>query len=386
MIKHHNTEHCHKNRKSLAINIVALLIAIASFTITSFVLSISPRSAEAKSEIQNSLPVRTANQQALELLFEPDLPVCPVNTTKVSEFGTFELAEYNVPSSARVTFNNNINNKNGVVIVYQGEGHGWDGCQPSGNNSGNSRCSQNQPNEQLKFSMNGALIGQFDDHSPADNQTYLYQFVFNNLKSGSNNLDLQHVMAGTGINSVYTKGVVCVTAPTAPTATVTASPTPRPTLTPTASPTISVTIMPPLETATPTATPTETPTVTPTRIPTWVKLESFSVRRMGSSMVLRWTTSGEFNTQGYSIYRSVVFDPVSTNSFDRNNATLMTPQMIESQGGPTHGASYQWVDTMIENNARYAYWLVETEFSGKQNEYGPASWVEFKTYLPLISR
>lgn len=64
----------------------------------------------------------------------------------------------------------------------------------------------------------------------------------------------------------------------------------------------------------------------------------------------------------------------------------MTPQMIESQGGPTHGASYQWVDTMIENNARYAYWLVETEFSGKQNEYGPASWVEFKTYLPLISR
>jgi hypothetical protein len=153
----------------------------------------------------------------------------------------------------------------GLLLVWQGEGHRWDqGCLPGpANDDGRFPCDQNdQLFEIITFDVNSRVVGQFIDHSAqdGDDDNYFYTFNFSNTVEGLNDLGLNHLNQGgpNDPNSVFYKGVVCSSKATA-TSTVTSTPTPTGTATATATGTAT-------STSTPTATVTSTPTAT--KVPT----------------------------------------------------------------------------------------------------------------------
>lgn len=94
------------------------------------------------------------------------------------------------------------------------------------------------------------------------------------------------------------------------------------------------------------------------------------------SVLMQWTTSLEANSFGFDLYRS-------SDSL-RDSAIKVTPALIPAVGRDG-GAKYDFVDTDIQPEQRYAYWLVETELSGQQIDYGPV-WVGTTRSIPVILR
>jgi hypothetical protein len=215
----------------------------------------------------------------LNLPFEPDFPLCEEGTQELLQFGSGVLLRPvgSNPGNLEDNFSFNVpagSGPQGQVLVWQGEGHLWDsGCTPGlDNDGGRDNCDQNQLLEVITFTVNSEAIGQFVDHSPETDQSYLYTFPVSSLVEGSNVLGLHHLNQGTGANSVFYKGVVCAVAANTPTATVTDTPTATPTNTPT--PTATSTL-----TATATSTPTPTSTNTPTQTPTATSTSTATPRR-----------------------------------------------------------------------------------------------------------
>ncbi|MCC6454731.1 MAG: hypothetical protein IT328_07290 [Caldilineaceae bacterium] len=209
----------------------------------------------------------------LNLPFEPDFPLCEEGTQSVLQFGSGVLmrpVSSNPEGNLEAGYSFNLPagvGPQGQVLVWQGEGHLWDsGCTPGlGNDGGRDNCDQNQLLEIITFTVNADAIGQFVDHAPETDQSYLYTFPVSSLVEGSNLLGLHHLnQGGPGeANSVYYKGVVCAVAANTPTATVTDTPTETPTSTNTPTPTATGTL-PATATNTPTPTPTATSTATAT--------------------------------------------------------------------------------------------------------------------------
>ena len=107
------------------------------------------------------------------------------------------------------------------------------------------------------------------------------------------------------------------------------------------------------------------------------------------SVKLQWTTSVEQNSFGFDVYRSS--DGV------RDHALKLTSVLIPAVGR-NGGAKYDFLDADITPGDIYiyiyTYWLVETELSGKQIDYGPV-WVHAThsttptrrdVFLPLLMR
>ena len=343
---------------------------------------------------------------------EPGYPICPAPSIELTRVGTFNLTNFFNPEQ-QVNFTSPANIRRGTLIVYQGEGHSWDfGCNPGfGNDSGRNDCDQQQPLEIVRFEMNYTYeVGMFVDHVPDDDVTYQYGFDLPVIAQ-NNVLKVNHIqrdIGGDGINSVYVKGVVCGytdTATATPTTTPTATPEASPTRTntPVASATATATSVSPsatpIITATPAASPTstpqvqatvvvatQTPTSTPTpRVdpPTAVTLQYFTVRKLGNDVDVRWATAIERNTQHFTIMRAAVGSgPITTDDFAA--ASQVNAQAIAAIGNGS-GASYAYTDAGV-SAARYAYWLVETEFDGARHVYGPAVLFTSSIYLPLTVR
>ena len=100
-----------------------------------------------------------------------------------------------------------------------------------------------------------------------------------------------------------------------------------------------------------------------TRGPTAVTLARFEVTKVDGQVNVMWQTSLEQDTYGFNLYRA--------ESDDRASAVKVTRELIVSNGR-NGGASYAFVDADANVGKRYAYWLQETELSGRINEYGPA--------------
>lgn len=377
---------------------------------------------------------------------EPGYPICPAPSVELARVGTFNLTNFFNPEQ-QVNFTSPANIRRGTLIVYQGEGHSWDfGCNPGyGNDPGRNDCDQQQPLEIARFEMNYTYeVGMFVDHSPDDDVTYQYGFDLPVITQ-NNVLKVNHIqrdIGGEGINSVYVKGVVCgytdtatatpsSTPPASPTATHTpvASPThtntpaasPTATHTPVASPTATPTpVASPTATHTPVASPTATPvapsatpiiaatlaasptstpqvqatvvvaTHTPTASPTArvdpptaVTLQYFTVRKIGKDVDVRWATALERNTQHFAIMRATVGSgPITADDFAAAQQVHAHAIAATGNGG---GASYAYTDVEAPA-ARYAYWLVETEFDGTRHVYGPAVLFTSTVYLPLTVR
>jgi hypothetical protein len=108
---------------------------------------------------------------------------------------------------------------------------------------------------------------------------------------------------------------------------------------------------------------------------TAVALTSLTATRVGQTTEVRWTTSSEQDTYGFRVMRS--------SDGNRERAVEATPEVILAQHRGTQGGSYRWTDATADPNARYTYWLVEIETSGKTIEYGPAATM-FQAFMPLI--
>jgi len=102
--------------------------------------------------------------------------------------------------------------------------------------------------------------------------------------------------------------------------------------------------------------------VTPTAV-TLILFKSVWQADEAEGVRISWETGSEFNTFGFSLYRSA--------TGRREDAVRVTPELIASESVNTGGASYVFDDTTAEAGQTYTYWLLEVETTGKSNEYGP---------------
>lgn len=114
--------------------------------------------------------------------------------------------------------------------------------------------------------------------------------------------------------------------------------------------------------------------------PTAVDLISFTVRRVGDLIIVRWVTSAEYKTLGFHV-------DVSGQGI-RNSIARLTPQMILSKGSA--GGVYEVVILLADipgtDLRQLSFWLKEMELSNRVITYGPALLVIESIYLPLFTR
>ncbi len=117
---------------------------------------------------------------------------------------------------------------------------------------------------------------------------------------------------------------------------------------------------------------------------TLVTLVGFTATREANGIVVRWSTSAELNTFGFYLYRSA--------DGQRAHAVRVTADLIPARGRGGSGITdYSWLDTAVQSDTIYSYWLQEVELNGTTNEYGPASAAiapaqGYRTYLPIAFR
>ena len=98
--------------------------------------------------------------------------------------------------------------------------------------------------------------------------------------------------------------------------------------------------------------------------PTLVTLSTFEVVGQGTSLVISWETASEIDTLGYNIRRS----DMEEGPFEQINDAI-----IAANGGPTQGASYEFIDQNVEPGKTYFYKLEDVDTSGSRSVYGPVS-------------
>ena len=95
-----------------------------------------------------------------------------------------------------------------------------------------------------------------------------------------------------------------------------------------------------------------------------------------SSTLVTWETAIEIDTLGFDVYRSQTIDglPVQVNDeFIRSKAL-----------GESSGATYEFIDSSVEPNTTYYYWLMEKTTDGETIKSEPAEIFTGINYLPLM--
>jgi hypothetical protein len=97
---------------------------------------------------------------------------------------------------------------------------------------------------------------------------------------------------------------------------------------------------------------------------TVIKLSSFTASATYRKIILSWTTESEIDNAGFNIYRSESKD----GEYIKINASL-----IPAKGSSTQGASYEFIDTNVQNRKTYYYKLEDIDLSGTSTMHGPVS-------------
>lgn len=99
-----------------------------------------------------------------------------------------------------------------------------------------------------------------------------------------------------------------------------------------------------------------------------VTLSSFSAtfsNENNGQVAINWVTASEISLLGYNVLKST--------SDDVNLATPINPSIIQGEGGSSTSTEYSFVDTDIEPNARYNYWLQSLDLDGTVSYFGPST-------------
>jgi len=99
-------------------------------------------------------------------------------------------------------------------------------------------------------------------------------------------------------------------------------------------------------------------------------------------LTVKWITASEINTTGFNLYRS---------ASEKGEYTQRNTSLIPAKGSNTQGASYEFVDTDVQNRKTYYCKLVDIDLNGKSTMHGPVSapprWssgiVEIRRYIHL---
>ncbi len=97
---------------------------------------------------------------------------------------------------------------------------------------------------------------------------------------------------------------------------------------------------------------------------TLVDLVSFKASWENSSMLLSWETATETDTAGFHLWRARSADA---------EYTQISGGLIASEGGPTQGAQYTFLDQDVVWGETYFYKLEDIDFSGTSTFHGPIS-------------
>jgi hypothetical protein len=96
--------------------------------------------------------------------------------------------------------------------------------------------------------------------------------------------------------------------------------------------------------------------------PTLITLSSFAAESQSGEVLLQWTTAAEIDNAGFNIYRA----ESENGEYEQINETL-----ISAKGSPTQGASYEYVDTDVQNRKTYYYKLEDIYLNGVSTFHGP---------------
>jgi hypothetical protein len=97
---------------------------------------------------------------------------------------------------------------------------------------------------------------------------------------------------------------------------------------------------------------------------TLIELSSFIATPKKEKVILQWTTQSEIDNAGFNIYRA----ESENSNFIKLNASLIT-----AKGTSTQGASYELVDTSVQNRTTYYYKLEDIDLNGTSTMHGPVS-------------
>lgn len=95
---------------------------------------------------------------------------------------------------------------------------------------------------------------------------------------------------------------------------------------------------------------------------TIISLNSFTTTAGDGQVLIEWTTGAEIDNEGFNILRS----EAEEGPYTKLNDTLIPAKAIQPGG-----ATYELVDTTVENGKTYFYKVEDVDTSGKKTEHGP---------------
>jgi hypothetical protein len=98
--------------------------------------------------------------------------------------------------------------------------------------------------------------------------------------------------------------------------------------------------------------------------PTEITLSSFIAKSGNGKITLNWATESEIDNAGFNLYRA----EAENSQYTKINSTL-----IAAKGSSVQSASYEFIDTEVQNRKTYYYKLEDIGLSGKSTMHGPVS-------------
>jgi hypothetical protein len=98
--------------------------------------------------------------------------------------------------------------------------------------------------------------------------------------------------------------------------------------------------------------------------PTVIELASFTATPKEGKVILQWNTGSEVDNTGFNIYRA----ESENGQYSKINYSLIT-----SKGTSTLSASYEFIDTDVQNRKAYYYKLEDIDLNGNATMHGPVS-------------
>ncbi|MCX5896520.1 MAG: DUF1566 domain-containing protein, partial [Proteobacteria bacterium] len=95
---------------------------------------------------------------------------------------------------------------------------------------------------------------------------------------------------------------------------------------------------------------------------TLVTLTSFTATPKSTKVILDWNTESEIDNAGFNLYRS---------ESENGNYSKINTSLIPAQGSSTQGASYEYVDSDVQNRKTYYYKLEDIDNGGISTFHGP---------------
>ncbi len=105
-------------------------------------------------------------------------------------------------------------------------------------------------------------------------------------------------------------------------------------------------------------------TTTTSTPPTLINLSSFTATPSNRAVIIEWSTESEIGNAIFNLYRT---------ELENGDYIKINSSLISAQGSSTQGASYEFIDTNVQNRKTYYYKLEDIDLNGTSTMHGPVS-------------